>query len=105
MSPNLGQAACLAMTNGYGLALMLEGQTDVPGGLLAWEARQRPVTDATQRYSRLYGRVGTRWPRPVADVRSALVWAAGRSKRWQERVNVAAHQGAESVRPSLRRAG
>ncbi|MEV5936824.1 NAD(P)/FAD-dependent oxidoreductase [Streptomyces sp. NPDC052079] len=105
MSPNLGQAACLAMTNGYGLALMLEGKTDVPSGLLAWEARQRPVTDATQRYSRLYGRVGTRWPRPVADVRSALVWAAGRSKRWQERVNVAAHQGAESVRPSLRRAG
>ncbi|MES4889660.1 NAD(P)/FAD-dependent oxidoreductase [Streptomyces sp. NPDC096012] len=99
MSPNLGQAACLAMTNGYALALMLEGQSDVRSGLLAWEARQRPVTDATQRYSRLYGRVGTRWPRPFADVRSALVWAAGRSRRWQERVNVAAHKGAQSVRP------
>jgi 2-polyprenyl-6-methoxyphenol hydroxylase-like FAD-dependent oxidoreductase len=98
MSPNLGQAACLAMTNGYALALMLQDQTDVPTGLLGWEARQRPVTDATQRYSRLYGKVGTRWPRPLTDIRSALIWAAGRSKAWQERVNVAAHQGAELVR-------
>jgi hypothetical protein len=55
------------------------------------------VTDATQRYSRLYGRVGTRWPRPLADLRSALIWTAGRSQRWQERVNVAAHQGADLV--------
>jgi 2-polyprenyl-6-methoxyphenol hydroxylase-like FAD-dependent oxidoreductase len=97
MSPNLGQAACLAMTNGYALAMMLEGVSDVPAGLLAWEARQRPVTDSTQKYSRLYGKVGTRWPRPLTDVRSALIWAAGKSRPWQERVNVAAHQGAELI--------
>jgi 2-polyprenyl-6-methoxyphenol hydroxylase-like FAD-dependent oxidoreductase len=97
MSPNLGQAACLAMTNGYAMATMLDNRADVPSGLLRWEARQRPVTDATQRYSRLYGRVGTRWPRPLADLRSALIWTAGRSQRWQERVNVAAHQGADLV--------
>jgi 2-polyprenyl-6-methoxyphenol hydroxylase-like FAD-dependent oxidoreductase len=97
MSPNLGQAACLAMTNGYGLAMMLEGQADVQSGLLGWEARHRPVTDATQKYSRLYGKVGTRWPRPLADLRSAVVWAAGKSKPWQAKVNVAAHQGAELV--------
>lgn len=102
MSPNLGQAACLAMTNGYALALVLEGAADVPAALRAWESRQRPVTDATQRYSRLYGKVGTRWPRPLADVRSALVWFAGRSRAWQERVNVAAHQGAQLVRPDHR---
>jgi 2-polyprenyl-6-methoxyphenol hydroxylase-like FAD-dependent oxidoreductase len=102
MSPNLGQAACLAMTNGYALALLLDGAADVPDALRAWESRQRPVTDATQRYSRLYGKVGTRWPRPLADVRSALVWAAGRSKTWQERVNVAAHQGAQLVRQENR---
>jgi 2-polyprenyl-6-methoxyphenol hydroxylase-like FAD-dependent oxidoreductase len=97
MSPNLGQAACLAMTNGFALATVLEGEPDVPTGLLAWETRQRPVTDATQKYSRLYGRVGTRWPRHLTDVRSAVVWAAGRSRRWQQRVNVAAHEGAELV--------
>jgi 2-polyprenyl-6-methoxyphenol hydroxylase-like FAD-dependent oxidoreductase len=97
MSPNLGQAACLAMTNGYSLAAVLDDHDDVAAGLRAWELRQRPVTDATQSYSRLYGRVGTRWPRPLTDVRSALIWGAGRSKRWQAKVNVAAHQGAELV--------
>ncbi|MGY1591187.1 FAD-dependent oxidoreductase [Geodermatophilus sp. SYSU D00708] len=97
MAPNLGQAACLAMTNGYTLASVLEQHDDVPTALEVWEARQRPVTDATQKYSRLYGKVGTRWPRPITDVRSALVWAAGRSRRWQSKVNVAAHAGAELV--------
>jgi 2-polyprenyl-6-methoxyphenol hydroxylase-like FAD-dependent oxidoreductase len=97
MAPNLGQAACLAMTNGYALATVLEEHTDVPAGLEAWEARQRPVTDATQRYSRLYGKVGTRWPKPITDLRSALIWAAGRSQRWQAKVNVAAHAGADLV--------
>lgn len=97
MAPNLGQAACLAMTNGYALASVLESYDDVPAGLEAWEARQRPVTDATQKYSRLYGKVGTRWPKPITDVRSAVVWAAGRSRRWQAKVNVAAHAGADLV--------
>jgi 2-polyprenyl-6-methoxyphenol hydroxylase-like FAD-dependent oxidoreductase len=97
MAPNLGQAACLAMTNGYALAAVLDSFEDVPAGLEVWEARQRPVTDATQKYSRLYGKVGTRWPRPIADVRSAVVWAAGRSRRWQSKVNVAAHAGADLV--------
>lgn len=97
MAPNLGQAACLAMTNGYALASVLDEHSDVPTGLEAWEERQRPVTDATQRYSRLYGKVGTRWPRPITDVRSAVVWAAARSKRWQAKVNVAAHAGADLV--------
>jgi 2-polyprenyl-6-methoxyphenol hydroxylase-like FAD-dependent oxidoreductase len=97
MAPNLGQAACLAMTNGYALATVLESYDDVPAGLEAWEARQRPVTDATQKYSRLYGKVGTRWPKPITDVRSAVVWAAGRSRRWQAKVNVAAHAGADLV--------
>lgn len=100
MSPNLGQAACLAMTNGYALASVLEDASDVPSGLSTWENRQRPVTDATQSYSRLYGRVGTRWPRRLTDVRSALIWSAGRSKRFQAKVNVAAHEGAELVSKS-----
>jgi 2-polyprenyl-6-methoxyphenol hydroxylase-like FAD-dependent oxidoreductase len=97
MAPNLGQAACLAMTNGYALASVLGEYDDVLAGLEAWESRQRPVTDATQKYSRLYGKVGTRWPKPITDVRSALIWAAGRSQRWQSKVNVAAHAGAELV--------
>jgi 2-polyprenyl-6-methoxyphenol hydroxylase-like FAD-dependent oxidoreductase len=97
MAPNLGQAACLAMTNGFALASVLDEHSDVAAGLEAWETRQRPVTDATQRYSRLYGKVGTRWPRAITDLRSAVIWAAGRSRRWQAKVNVAAHAGADLV--------
>ncbi len=99
MAPNLGQAACVAMVNGFSLATVLEQYDDVAAGLRAWEARQRGVSDATQKYSRLYGKVGTRWPRPLADVRSALIWLAGRSESWQHRVNVAAHSGADLVGP------
>lgn len=99
MAPNLGQAACVAMVNGFSLATVLDQHDDVPTGLRAWERRQRDVSDATQKYSRLYGKVGTRWPRPLADVRSALVWLAGRSESWQHRVNVAAHAGADLVGP------
>lgn len=99
MAPNLGQAACVAMVNGFSLATVLDQHDDVPTGLRAWEQRQRGVSDATQKYSRLYGKVGTRWPRPLTDVRSALVWIAGRSESWQHRVNVAAHSGADLVTP------
>ncbi|WP_207208214.1 FAD-dependent monooxygenase [Nocardioides glacieisoli] len=102
MAPNLGQAACVAMVNGFSMASVLAQHDDIAAGLRAWEQRQRGVSDATQKYSRLYGKVGTRWPRPLADARSALVWLAGRSESWQHRVNVAAHAGADLVGPRSR---
>jgi 2-polyprenyl-6-methoxyphenol hydroxylase-like FAD-dependent oxidoreductase len=90
MSPNLGQAACLAMANGRTLAHALDRYDDVPTGLRAWEASERPVTEATQRYSRVYGRIGTQWPRPLLDLRSAVVKIGGRTKRIQAKANLAA---------------
>lgn len=91
MSPNLGQGAGVSMQTGFVLADQLSKSADVQAGLRQWEARQRPVVDATQKFSRLYGRVGTRWPRPLLDLRSALVWSVGKSARLQRRINVAAH--------------
>jgi 2-polyprenyl-6-methoxyphenol hydroxylase-like FAD-dependent oxidoreductase len=90
MSPNLGQGACVAMANARSLSHILDRNTDVASALVQWEHNERPVTDATQRYSRIYGRIGTAWPRQLLDLRSAVIWAAGRSKRVQKRVNVAA---------------
>ena len=55
-----------------------------------WEASERPVTDRTQRYSYLYGRVGTRWPRPLLDVRSRLVPVVARSGRFRRAMSQAA---------------
>jgi 2-polyprenyl-6-methoxyphenol hydroxylase-like FAD-dependent oxidoreductase len=105
MSPNLGQGACVAMANASSLALSLDRFGDVSTALSQWERAERPITDATQRYSRLYGRIGTKWPRQLLDLRSAAIWAAGRSKRVQKRVNVAAthvstlNTSSGSVRP------
>jgi 2-polyprenyl-6-methoxyphenol hydroxylase-like FAD-dependent oxidoreductase len=104
MSPNLGQGACVAMTNGVALANALDRHADVPSALRAWEAAERPIVETTQRYSRLYGRVGTRWPRALLDARSALVWGVGRSRTLQRRINVAAHHTESLTAPELRAA-
>jgi 2-polyprenyl-6-methoxyphenol hydroxylase-like FAD-dependent oxidoreductase len=90
MSPNLGQGACIAMANANALAHALDRYPDVTEALRVWEQAERPVTEATQKYSRIYGRMGVRWPSRLLPVRSAVVWAAGRSKRLQSRANVAA---------------
>jgi 2-polyprenyl-6-methoxyphenol hydroxylase-like FAD-dependent oxidoreductase len=97
MSPNLGQGAGVAMQSGFVLADVLSKGGSVEASLAQWEARQRPVVDATQKFSRLYGRIGTRWPRPLLDLRSALVWGVGRSKSLQQRINVAAHSDVTSA--------
>jgi 2-polyprenyl-6-methoxyphenol hydroxylase-like FAD-dependent oxidoreductase len=98
MSPNLGQGACVAMANARSLAHALDAGYDIPRALEIWERSERPTTDRTQRYSRIYGRVGTSWPRPLLSVRSALFFAAGRSRRWQRHVNVAAVRESPLVR-------
>jgi 2-polyprenyl-6-methoxyphenol hydroxylase-like FAD-dependent oxidoreductase len=79
MSPNLGQGACTAMSNALALGQAVSADHDVPAALRRWEASERPVTDHTQRLSLIYGRIGTRWPRPLLDVRSRLVPVAARS--------------------------
>ena len=76
---------------------------DVPSALRAWEQSERPVTDATQRYSRIYGKIGVTWTKHLLDLRSSLVGLIGRSRYVQRRVNVAAHHfpriGAAPERP------
>ncbi|MFC7053359.1 FAD-dependent oxidoreductase [Hansschlegelia quercus] len=94
MSPNLGQGACVAMQSAFALSKQVAKADDVETALRSWEAAQRPTVDATQRFSRLYGRIGTRWPKPLLDLRSALVWSVGRSPSLQRRINVAAHSDA-----------
>jgi 2-polyprenyl-6-methoxyphenol hydroxylase-like FAD-dependent oxidoreductase len=62
MPPNLGQGGGCAMMNALGLAVALEKADAVEAGLAAWEARERPLTEHTQRWSRLYSSLAT-WPR------------------------------------------
>jgi 2-polyprenyl-6-methoxyphenol hydroxylase-like FAD-dependent oxidoreductase len=89
MSPNLGMAVCVAMTNAVALGEALAADSDVPTALKRWEASERHVADKVQRYSRLYGKVGTNWPRTLAPVRTAIVKAIGKSQRLQSKINFA----------------
>jgi hypothetical protein len=43
-----------------------------------------------QRYSRLYGTIGTRWPARLLDARSALIWSLAKAKPVQRRIQFAA---------------
>jgi 2-polyprenyl-6-methoxyphenol hydroxylase-like FAD-dependent oxidoreductase len=90
MSPNLGQGACTAMSNALALGQAVTAGGDVPSALRLWERSERPVTDHTQRLSLIYGRIGTRWPRPLLDVRSRLVPIVARSARVRRSLSQAA---------------
>jgi len=70
MAPNLGQGGACAMMNALSLAVSLERIDDVPSALLAWERRERPLTDHTQRLSSLYSALTT-WP---DGLRNAAFW-------------------------------
>jgi 2-polyprenyl-6-methoxyphenol hydroxylase-like FAD-dependent oxidoreductase len=105
MSPNLGQGACIAMANAWSLASALDRYDDVPTALEQWERSERRITDVTQRASRIYGRVGTRWPRRLLTLRAAFVRQALRSKRVQARANLAAGYVSTLVAPEPSPAG
>jgi 2-polyprenyl-6-methoxyphenol hydroxylase-like FAD-dependent oxidoreductase len=44
------------------LADHLDRTPDTALALAAWEREMRPIAERSQRYSNLYGLVGTRWP-------------------------------------------
>ena len=56
MAPYLAQGAGHAMMNGLALAVAVEKMPDIPAALRMWEARERPLTEHTQRWTRFYGR-------------------------------------------------
>jgi 2-polyprenyl-6-methoxyphenol hydroxylase-like FAD-dependent oxidoreductase len=55
MGPYLAQGAGHAMMNALGLAVSLEEAPDLPTAFAQWERRERPLTEHTQRWTRIYG--------------------------------------------------
>ena len=55
MPPYLAQGAGHAMMNALGLAVALKAAPTLAGGLATWEYRERPMTEHTQRWARIYG--------------------------------------------------
>lgn len=88
LPPNIGQGAGCAMMNALSLAVFLDRGNYVPAQLQAWERAERPLTDHSQRISRLYG-MPTFWPAPLRRLFYAI---AGRS-RWltDQRTRTARH--------------
>lgn len=88
MSANLGLAANVGIVNTFSLGQALDACEDIQTALERWETSERPFTDSAQRYSRVYSRIVTRWPRRLLDARSALIWGLGRSKRVGKRLRM-----------------
>ncbi|NNE83929.1 MAG: FAD-dependent monooxygenase [Alphaproteobacteria bacterium] len=55
MPPYLGQGAGHAMMNGLGLAVAIDEAPELASALDLWERRERPMTEHTQRWTRIYG--------------------------------------------------
>jgi 2-polyprenyl-6-methoxyphenol hydroxylase-like FAD-dependent oxidoreductase len=103
LPPNIGQGAGCAMMNALSLAVHLDGAADITAALAAWEARERPITEHTQRVSVWLG-VPTTWPPALRNLTFRLI---GKSK-WlvRQRIRTALHRptGTRGVeRPCARR--
>jgi 2-polyprenyl-6-methoxyphenol hydroxylase-like FAD-dependent oxidoreductase len=55
MPPYLAQGAGHAMMNALGLAAALQEAPSIESALDRWERRERPLTEHTQRWTRIYG--------------------------------------------------
>jgi 2-polyprenyl-6-methoxyphenol hydroxylase-like FAD-dependent oxidoreductase len=73
MPPTLAQGAGCAMANAIALAANLTDAADVAAALRRWEARERPITEITQRWAVLYITVLKRWPQNLLALRSGMV--------------------------------
>jgi hypothetical protein len=62
---------------------------DVMAGLTAWQRDWRWVTDRTQTWSRRYDWVTSEWPRSLYPLRQAVIWAIGKSRRFNSYMRVA----------------
>lgn len=74
-APNLGQGGGCSLMNALALAVSVSEADTIEEGLATWEARERPLTEHTQRASSLYGRVTVLPP----FIRSLVLDLAGRS--------------------------
>jgi len=88
LPPNIGQGGGCAMMNALSLAVYLDRASDIAAALRTWEARERPMTEHTQRISYILG-LPTTWP---PGVRAVALGIAGRS-RWltRQRTRTALH--------------
>ena len=83
MPPYLAQGAGHAMMNALGLATALQDERTIDTALINWERRERPLTEHTQLWTRIYG--ATMFlPKPVKNISilvEKLPWIAAQYVR------------------------
>jgi 2-methyl-3-hydroxypyridine 5-carboxylic acid dioxygenase len=73
LPPTLAQGAGLAIMNAAGLALELSQPGSQEDALARWEARYRPLTESTQRWSMRYLRANNSWVSRRVAYQSSLL--------------------------------
>ncbi len=80
MPPNLGQGGGSALGNAFALATAVSRDENLERALATWEASERPTTEHTQLWSRLYGAV-TFWPETLR----ALAFRTSTRSKWMRK--------------------
>lgn len=84
MSPNTGQGAGTAAMNALSLAVHVSEAPSVEEGLASWEAKERPLTEHTQRVAGIYGSL-TAWPTvlrtPIMRLGAKSKWVMSHRQR------------------------
>jgi 2-polyprenyl-6-methoxyphenol hydroxylase-like FAD-dependent oxidoreductase len=105
LPPTLGQGAGLSLTNALLLSEYVSNRHKIPEALAAWQNDWRWVSDRTQSWSRRYDRITSEWPSGLYPLRDAVIWAIGKSRRFNRYMRIADHVDAPSRRvlsaPSL----
>jgi 2-polyprenyl-6-methoxyphenol hydroxylase-like FAD-dependent oxidoreductase len=89
LPPTLGQGAGLSLMNALLLSDYVSSRPDVPDALDAWQREWRWVSNRTQTWSRRYDWITSEWPRSVYPLRRAVIWAIGKSSRFNSYMRVA----------------
>jgi 2-polyprenyl-6-methoxyphenol hydroxylase-like FAD-dependent oxidoreductase len=89
LPPTLGQGAGLSLMNTLLLSEYVSARSDVPEALAAWEREWRWLSDRTQTWSRRYDWITSEWPASLYPLRSAVIWAIGKSRRFNSYMRIA----------------
>ena len=96
MSPGLGQGCGTSIVNALALANMLDDSEDAAAALRLWEARQRPLAEHTQRWSKITWPL-IPWPAWCARAYYNLPVGAGWIARQRRRPSEHIVYGTENV--------
>jgi 2-polyprenyl-6-methoxyphenol hydroxylase-like FAD-dependent oxidoreductase len=89
LPPTLGQGAGLSLTNALLMSRYVSERLEIPEALAAWQRDWRWITDRTQRWSRRYDWITSEWPQALYPLRNVVIWAIGRSPRFNSYMRVA----------------